>query len=90
MTRAEARALFLFERDRFARYFPTVRVAECTLTGIVRHELGHAADPTPDEPEAEARADAIVAWVCGEPVRYDSRGVQTIGRGGRRPRRLHR
>ena len=26
------------------------------LLGVVRHELGHLADPTPDAPEAEARA----------------------------------
>lgn len=67
-----------------------LRLPRNRLYGILRHECGHLADPTPNEPESEARADAIAAFVCGEPVRYDARGVQTTGRGGRRPRRLHR
>lgn len=60
------------------------------LLGLLRHELGHLADPTPSKPGAEKRADAIAFRVTGVPIRYDKRQVQTIGRGSLvRPANLH-
>lgn len=61
-----------------------------TLTALLRHELGHAADPTPRKRGAEARADQIAWDVTGVPIRYDTAGLQTTGPGGRRPSWLHR
>lgn len=58
------------------------------VVALVRHELAHVADPTPDAPDPELRADRIASQVGGQAVRYDRREVQTVGAGGRRPRRL--
>jgi hypothetical protein len=60
------------------------------LVALVRHELGHLADPTPGRPGAEARADRIAWEVTGVRIRYDGGALQTTGRGGPRPRWLHR
>ena len=60
------------------------------LLGLIRHELGHLADPTPSKAGAEKRADAIAFRVTGVPIRYDRRHVQTIGAGSLvRPPHLH-
>lgn len=55
---------------------------------LVRHELAHIADPTPNAARPEHRADRIASVVGGRPIRYDRRAVQTVGAGGPRPRRL--
>ncbi len=61
------------------------------VVGLVRHELGHIADPWPTERDAEQRADDIAEFVTGVRVRYDRQLVQTVGTGTYpRPRRLHR
>jgi hypothetical protein len=60
------------------------------VRALLRHELGHVVDPTPRAPGAEARADRIAELVGGSPIRYDRRGVQTLGRGGPRPSFLPR
>lgn len=57
--------------------------------GLIRHELGHLADPTPDLPGAEARADQIALEVTGQRINYDDMNIQTTGRGGPRPKWLH-
>jgi hypothetical protein len=61
---------------------------EATIRGILRHELGHAADARIDAPGSEARADRLAASASG-PVHYDATGLQTTGRGTRRPDWLH-
>lgn len=58
------------------------------VVALVRHELAHVADPTPDAPDPELRADRIASQVGGQAVRYDRREVQTVGAGTGRPRRL--
>lgn len=65
-------------------------LTENNLIGLIRHELGHICDPTPDLPGREQRADDIAEYVRGVKIRYDKRHVQTIGRGRYpRPRHLH-
>ncbi len=61
------------------------------LVALVRHELGHLADPTPGKPGAEARADRIAYEVTGQEIRYDNFGLQTTSHKGRktRPKHLH-
>ncbi len=122
--------LFLRERARFARRFPSVAGAglglleeECTpgspcgfrdvavadlsehsvyfvrralelptanLRGLIRHELGHLADPTPKQAGAEKRADRIAYAATGQRIRYDRDDMQTTGRGrSSRPAHLH-
>lgn len=56
------------------------------IVAVLRHELGHAVDPL----ASEAEADRIAERVTGRRIRYDADNVQTIGRGGPRPRHLHR
>lgn len=58
------------------------------LVGLIRHELGHVADPWIERAGREQRADDIAEWVTGERIYYDRRFVQTIGR-GRWPRPAH-
>jgi hypothetical protein len=61
------------------------------VLGILRHELGHVADPTPDRGGAEQRADDLAEVATGRRVRYDHRDVETTGPGRwPRPRRLPR
>lgn len=60
------------------------------LRGVIRHELGHLADPTPNRFGAEQRADDLAERATGQKIRYDRRDVQTVGRGQYpRPRHLH-
>jgi hypothetical protein len=54
---------------------------EPNLLGVLRHELGHLADPTPGAPGAERRADALAALALGVPIRYDHALIQTTGHG---------
>lgn len=52
------------------------------ILGVIRHELGHIADPTPRvDHRAEQRADDIAEYVTGRKIRYDANDVQTVGRG---------
>lgn len=47
------------------------------ILGIIRHELGHAADPKVDiDRGCEIRADRIALDVTGTPIRYTADGVQ--------------
>ena len=62
------------------------------LVAVIRHELGHLADPRASEPGpgGEARADRIAEAVGGQPIRYDRIDLQTVGPGRRRrPAHLH-
>ena len=63
--------------------------SEATVRGILRHELGHAADARIDAPGSEARADRLAGQASG-PVNYDREGLQTTGKGTARPGWLHR
>jgi len=67
-----------------------LRMPRANLVGLLRHELGHLADPTPQKKGAEARADRIAWAVTGKPVRYDAKDVQNACRGRlKRPAHLH-
>ena len=61
------------------------------VAGLIRHELGHLADPVEHRAGAEQRADDIAEMVCGRKIRYEGRHqIQTTGRGVYpRPRNLH-
>lgn len=61
------------------------------IVALIRHELGHLADPTPNKPGAEARADRIAYEVTGQRIRYDGHDLQTTSPKGRktRPKHLH-
>ena len=60
-----------------------------SIRGIIRHELGHACDPS-WEPGEEKRADDIAREVCGSPIRYTKDGVQHATHGNpKRPSELH-
>jgi hypothetical protein len=61
------------------------------VEGLLLHEIGHIADPTPDAPGAERRADRLAERASGRKVRYDVRDVETTGPGRwPRPRSLPR
>lgn len=61
------------------------------IVGIIRHELGHMADPTPDKANGEQRADDIAEEVTGDRINYDVRDIQTVAVGKYpRPTYLHR
>lgn len=61
------------------------------IVGLLRHELGHLADPHPFLPRREQVADDIAEYVTGQKIRYDKDRVQTIGKGTYpRPKSLHR
>jgi|APCry1669188970_1035186.scaffolds.fasta_scaffold350788_1 hypothetical protein len=60
------------------------------VAGVLAHELGHAADPTPNATGAERRADAIAFEVLGQPILYDKGFVQNLDHGvAPRPSHLH-
>lgn len=61
------------------------------VVGLIRHELGHAADEKIDEFGAEQRADDLAERATGERIYYDPHDVQTIAPGRYpRPTYLHR
>jgi hypothetical protein len=65
--------------------------SRATIQGIVRHELGHAADERIDLPGSERRADALALRATGTPILYDDEGLQNSKRGNPvRPEWLHR
>ncbi len=64
-----------------------------SVRALLRHELGHLADPRPQARNAEARADRIAQQVGGVPIRYGADLVQTLDPAApfaRRPRSLPR
>lgn len=73
-----------------AAYYParhTIEIARralhrprASVVALVRHELGHAADPTPGAPGAERRADRFAREVRGAPILYGADLVQTVDR----------
>lgn len=68
-----------------------VWLPEENLLGLLDHELGHLADPTPFAPGAEQRADDLAEVATGRKIRYDPRDVQTLATGRwPRPEFLHR
>lgn len=83
---AAARDYAYAEGDRVTLFEETADLPLRNVLGIIRHELGHVCDPIDDdECDGEARADEIAELVTGVRIRYDRRGVQTIGYGGQRP-----
>ena len=65
-------------------------LGEGQFAGLLAHEFGHLADPTPGKPMMEKRADRIAYKTLGVPIRYDRCDVQTIGPGKLvRPSYLH-
>jgi len=65
--------------------------SRATIQGVIRHELGHAADEQIDNPGSERRADALALRATGVPVRYDDEGLQNAKRGAaERPGWLHK
>lgn len=65
--------------------------SRATLQGVIRHELGHAADEQIDNPGSEWRADALALRATGTPILYDDEGLQNSSRGNPvRPAWLHR
>lgn len=91
LTRPKARDLAWYDLDT-----RTIHLVERALegpdgrvAGLLAHELGHAADPVPDAPYAERRADAMAKKATGIAVRYDKDDVQNLKRGVTpRPERL--
>lgn len=59
------------------------------VIGVIRHELGHAYDPYLGWPGGERRADRVAEAATGQPIHYNRQGLQTTGRGARRPAWLH-
>lgn len=51
------------------------------VTGLLRHELGHAADRHLDAPGCERRADRLALRATGKPIRYTAEGLQHATRG---------
>lgn len=88
------RDLAFAETGRFPRVSLLARALKLSASnvrGLIRHELGHIADPNVDAPGREQRADDIAEWVSGQKIKYDARDVQTTGRGKYpRPKYLHR
>lgn len=67
-----------------------MRHPEHTVRGLIRHELGHAADLKLDAPGRERRADRLAKKATGRPVLYDENGLQSTTRGKPgRPKWLH-
>lgn len=83
-----------WDPGRWGRVFFLARaltLPRANLIGLLRHELGHLADPHKGTPDAEARADRIARAVTGVAIRYDARDLQTVGPGrAARPPHLHR
>jgi len=65
-----------------------------TIRGVIAHEIAHAieflsGDPLPDDlDDLERRTDMVAEQLFGEPIYYDDRMVQCMGKGARgtRPR----
>ena len=69
----EEHTIYLLDRLRF---FPAHN-----QLGVMRHELGHAADPNYAMEGSESRADAFSEAATGSPMFYDARGVQSASEG---------
>lgn len=83
-----AYALYDADPPRIVVHKRLLRLPRQNVLGVIRHELGHVADPTPYALGAEQRADDVAESITGTKIRYDRRDVQTVGR-GRYPRPLH-
>lgn len=57
------------------------RLDRDAIVGILRHELGHAADDRIEAAGAEVRADRLAESVFGSPIYYSADGVQNACRG---------
>lgn len=67
-----------------------LRHPEHTVRGIIRHELGHAADVNLKDAGRERRADQLAKKATGRPILYDANGLQSSSRGKPgRPKWLH-
>lgn len=69
-----------------------LKLPKHNLIALLRHELGHVADPFPNKEGAEQRADDIAEIVTGEKIRYDAVHLQTVKKVGTtypRPKHLH-
>ena len=62
------RTVYLFEA--------ALRRSPGHLRGLIRHELGHAADLRLDAPGCERRADRLALRATGAPIRYTAEGLQ--------------
>ena len=68
-------------------YVTALDLDEDHIRGLLRHEFGHIVRPE----ATEAEVDLIAEQTTGEEIRYDDRGIQTIGPGTRpRPATLHK
>jgi hypothetical protein len=77
-----------------------VELSVANLRGLMRHEFGHALEFRYGVAElerrlgrlpatVERRADVIAELVWGDPIVYDRRLVQCVGKNGTRPRPAH-
>lgn len=75
-------------------------LSKANLRGLMRHEFGHALEYRYGvaelerrlgklPPTVERRADAIAELVWGDPIVYDRRLVQCVGKNGVHPRPAH-
>lgn len=88
LPRPEPRDLAWYDPDSHTITLTVAALDRSTgsILGIIRHELGHAADHRVDvDRGCEARADRIAQAVTGSPIRYTADGVQhaTVGTVGR-------
>jgi hypothetical protein len=65
-------------------YQSALDLPEANVVALLRHEFGHVVQPEGTEREI----DLIAEQTTGEEIRYDARGIQTIGP-GERPRPAH-
>lgn len=86
-----ARDLAWYDVDRHTVYLVADALHERSfgcLRGVLRHELGHAADDRVHvDKDAEVRADQLAFKATGSAIRYTSDGVQHVTHGtiGRPP-----
>ena len=67
---------------RVTLFAEALRLPRRNILGLIRHELGHVADPTPRRRGKEQRADDIAEAVSGARIRYElPAAVQSVGRG---------
>lgn len=84
---ASRRAMAYTDGRRVFFYARALELPASRLRALVRHELAHVA--LGRGAHSERDADQLAELVGGAAIRYDRRGVQTLGPGCRpRPRRL--
>jgi hypothetical protein len=84
MENERPRDIAWYERGERAIFVARKALRERSLNcikGILRHELGHAADTRLDAPGCERRADRLAEVATGEPILYTEEGLQhaTLG-----------